>query len=330
LKVGFSASGLERHAAREETWAVRPSVLRRDGHSTRFPGERAATGFVASAFAIVAVTLVIGALKHVMDPAALTGLYLFAILPVAIGWGFWQAGVTGLASYLTFDFFFEPPVHSFTFADGEAAAALAISVVTAYVVSELARRAHMRAREARARAREAEEARASQRMLADEQAALRRVATLVARGLSTAEIFEAVTREVGLLCEADLARMERFEPNNAVTAIAAWTRDDRARLAVDTRFALEGASIAAQVRDTGRPARLDSFVGATGPSRRKRTSLAFARPSAARSPSTAGCGASSPPPRRATSRSRSRRDRGSGTSRSSSAQPSPTPRRAPT
>jgi signal transduction histidine kinase len=220
---------------------------------------------VVGAFAIVAVTLVIGALKHVMDPAALTGLYLFAILPVAIGWGFWQAGVTGLASYLTFEFFFLSPVHSFAIADGEAAAALGIALVTAYVVSELARRAHMRAQEARARAREAEEARASQRRLADEQAALRRVATLVARGLSTTEIFEAVTREVGLLCEADLARMERFEPNDAVTAIAAWTRDDRARLAVDTHFALEGASIAAQVRATGRPARLDSFAGATGP-----------------------------------------------------------------
>jgi signal transduction histidine kinase len=244
---------------------VRPSVLRRDGHSTRSPGERAAIGFVVGAFAIVAVTVAIGALKDVMDPAALTGLYLFAILPVAIGWGFWQAGVTGLASYLAFEFFFVAPVHSFAIADGEAAAALAVALITAYVVSELARRAHMRAQEARARAREAEEARASQRRLADEQAALRRVATLVARGLSTAEIFEAVTREVGLLCEADLARMERFEPHDAVTAIAAWTRDDRARLAVDTRFALEGASIAAQVRDTGRPARLDSFVGATGP-----------------------------------------------------------------
>jgi K+-sensing histidine kinase KdpD len=59
------------------------------------------------------VTLVIAALDHVMDPAALTGLYLFAVLPVAIGWGVWQAGVAALVSYLTFDVFFEPPVHSF-------------------------------------------------------------------------------------------------------------------------------------------------------------------------------------------------------------------------
>jgi signal transduction histidine kinase len=208
-----------------------------------------------------------------MDPAALTGLYLFAILPVAIGWGFWPAGGAALASYLTFEFFFVPPIHSFAIADGSAGAALVIAVATAYVVSELARRAHVRAQEARARAHDAEEAQASQRRLADEQAALRRVATLVAQGRPTSEIFEAVTREVGLLCDADLARMERFETDGAVTAIAAWARDHRAQLAVRTRFALEGASIAAQVRDTGRPARVDSFVGATGPIAREAQAL---------------------------------------------------------
>ncbi|MEN3280024.1 MAG: hypothetical protein V7607_1164, partial [Solirubrobacteraceae bacterium] len=101
--------------------------------------------------------------------------------------------------------------------------------------------------------------------LAAEQAALRRVATLVAQEVATAEVFEAVTREVGLQCDADFARMERFEPDHAVTAIAAWSRSGEARLAVGTRFALEGASIAAQVHETDQPARVDSFTGAAGP-----------------------------------------------------------------
>ena len=101
--------------------------------------------------------------------------------------------------------------------------------------------------------------------LADEQAALRRVATLVAQEVATADVFEAVAREVGLQCDADFARMERFEPDRTVTAIAAWSRSGEAHLAVDTRFTLEGASIAAQVHETDRPARVDSFAGATGP-----------------------------------------------------------------
>ena len=211
--------------------------------------------------------------EGVHGPVGAEGLYLFAILPVAIGWGFWPAGVVAFASYLTFEYFFVPPIHSFAIANGRRGAALVIAIVTAYVVSELARRAHVRAEEARAREREAEEAQASQRRLADEQAALRRVATLVAHGLPTREIFAAVTREVGLLCDADFARMERFEPDGAVTAIAAWARDDRVRLGVGTRLALEGESIAVQVRQTGRPARVDSFTGATGPLAREAQAL---------------------------------------------------------
>jgi signal transduction histidine kinase len=83
--------------------------------------------------------------------------------------------------------------------------------------------------------------------------------------VATAEVLEAVTREVGLQCDADFARMERLEPDRTVTAIAAWSRSGEARLAVGTSFDLDGASIAAQIRETGRPARVDSFEGATGP-----------------------------------------------------------------
>jgi signal transduction histidine kinase len=102
------------------------------------------------------------------------------------------------------------------------------------------------------------------RQLADEQAALRRVATLVAQASSPSEVFETVTREVGLLCGADLARMERYETDGTVTGVAAWSTDADSTLAVGKRFALEGLSIAALVRDSGRPARVDSFVGASG------------------------------------------------------------------
>jgi signal transduction histidine kinase len=100
--------------------------------------------------------------------------------------------------------------------------------------------------------------------LADEQAALRRVATLVARGLPPAEVFSAVTRKVGLLSGSDLARMERYETDGTVTGVAGWSGHD-AQLAVGTRFALEGISIAALVRQTHGPVRVDSFAQASGP-----------------------------------------------------------------
>jgi signal transduction histidine kinase len=102
------------------------------------------------------------------------------------------------------------------------------------------------------------------RRLADEQAALRRVATFVAHGLPPAQVFSVVTREVGLLSGADLARMERYEPDGTVTGVAAWSGHDE-QLAVGTRFTLEGASIAALVLQTRGPVRVDSFAQASGP-----------------------------------------------------------------
>jgi len=128
---------------------------------------------------------------------------------------------------------------------------LAVFLVTAVVVSLLA-------------ARWRRQALASSR-LASQQAALRRVATLVAQAVPPAEIFETVTREIGLLSGADLARMERYEEDGTVTGVAAWTRDDGRRLAVGRRFALTGVSIAARVRETSGPVRVDILANASGP-----------------------------------------------------------------
>jgi signal transduction histidine kinase len=58
--------------------------------------------------------------------------------------------------------------------------------------------------------------------LADEQAALRHVATLVARAVPEGELFGAVIEEVGGLFGADLAGMIRYEPDLTVTPVAAW------------------------------------------------------------------------------------------------------------
>jgi signal transduction histidine kinase len=230
-----------------------------------FASRRAAAGVAAGAAAIAILTAVIAVLKQFVDPIGLTGLYLFAIVPLAIVYGFWVAGVVAVAAYLAFAYFIADPVHSVSVASGDTVVAIFISIAAAYTVSELARRATEQAREAQLRAREAEGAQEAVGRLADEQAALRRVATLVAEAVPIAELFEAVTREVGLQCGADLARMERFEPDGTITAIAAWQRSGEGQLAVGMRFALEGASIAAQVYETGRPARVDSFVGAFGP-----------------------------------------------------------------
>ena len=68
--------------------------------------------------------------------------------------------------------------------------------------------------------------RAEAALLAEEQAALRRVATLVARGVSQSELFTAVIQEVGWMIAADQTALMRFEPDDTVTLVAAWSAAD--------------------------------------------------------------------------------------------------------
>jgi signal transduction histidine kinase len=97
--------------------------------------------------------------------------------------------------------------------------------------------------------------------LADEQAALRRVATLVARGAPPTEIFRAVAEEVGGLLGPDHAVMARFDAPDVVTIMAEWTSTgDPPRL--ESRRPLQEGGIAKLVQDTGHPVRVDDYVSA--------------------------------------------------------------------
>jgi signal transduction histidine kinase len=216
-------------------------------------------GWLASLALIAAIS---GAIALIEDPAhtsALAVLYLLAILPVAVRWGVGFAALVSLLSAIAFDYLFIPPRYRIVPSDPRNWIELALFLVTAMIVGQLAARSR---RQALASAR-----------LAREQAALRRVATLVAQTVPPEQIFETVTREIGLLSGADLARMERYESDDAVTGIAAWSKDPGLRLSVGTRFPLVGESIAARVRQTGAAVRVKSFAGASGPIAREAQTL---------------------------------------------------------
>ena len=57
------------------------------------------------------------------------------------------------------------------------------------------------------------------RPLAEEQAALRRVATLVAGGAAPEGVFAAVTEEIGQLLPVDASSMGRYESDDTVTFV---------------------------------------------------------------------------------------------------------------
>jgi signal transduction histidine kinase len=108
------------------------------------------------------------------------------------------------------------------------------------------------------------ESRAGLARLAEEQAALRRVATLVAQGPPPEEVFAAVIEEVGRLLDVDLANMCRYEPDGAITFVATWGSAGE-RFTVGSRWTLGGKNLSTLVFETGRPVRIDNYADASGP-----------------------------------------------------------------
>jgi signal transduction histidine kinase len=107
------------------------------------------------------------------------------------------------------------------------------------------------------------QARVEVRGYADEQAALRRVATLVAQGASPEEVFGAVTREAGRLLHTDYATMKRYGPDATVTVAASWSSTGAA-LPVGTQHRVGGQDLHTIVCQTRRPVRIDDLAGTSG------------------------------------------------------------------
>jgi two-component system, OmpR family, sensor histidine kinase KdpD len=117
--------------------------------------QRAPARVLLSVVALALVTGLIFALDQIAPVLSLGVLYVFAVLPVAIVGGLVYAVPVAIASMLAFNFFFLPPRHSFELTESENWVTLAVYLVTAVVVSELAARSRRRAADAEQRAREA-------------------------------------------------------------------------------------------------------------------------------------------------------------------------------
>jgi signal transduction histidine kinase len=104
------------------------------------------------------------------------------------------------------------------------------------------------------------------RGFAEEQAALRRVATLVARAAPPEEVFAAVTAEAGRLLGAHDAWMSRYDPDGARTLVAVWNSTGAALPPqVGARWSIGGRNVHTMVSRTGRAARIDDYADASGP-----------------------------------------------------------------
>ena len=175
---------------------------------------------------------------------------LLVVTAVAVIGGAWPALAGVVLGVLAGAFFFTPPYENLrVYVRPDLVSLVAFAIVGPAIGILIGKLAQL-----------AEEHASSGRV----EAALRRVATLVAGAAQADELFGAVTEEAGRLLGADFAAMGRYESDDAVTLVAAWSRTG-APFPVGNRWTLEGENISAFVLRTGRTARIDDFADLPGP-----------------------------------------------------------------
>jgi signal transduction histidine kinase len=198
---------------------------------------------------VVAAVVSTAARSHV--PAVLLGLVLLvAVLAVARFAGILYALPVGVVTIEAFDWYFLPPLRNL---DGATVLVLGLFLGMSVIVGAVATQAGRRAAGS-------EQARG---VLAGEQAALRRVATLVATQPSPAEVFAAVTEETVRVLHLDSAHLVVYERDQTATVVGACNlRGPPAP--VGTRVPLDGDNVVFRVFRTQRPARIDQYTDAAG------------------------------------------------------------------
>src|SRR4051812_21690236 len=218
------------------------------GGTTTHPVAEAARAFLATA----AFFVVAGALNPVRGQLvlilALGAVYVYIVVRVAERHGPAYGVPFAIAGALAFDSFYIPPTREFGANNWQNWLVMAIYISMGVLIGLIGAGSQRRA----------ERSEAARGDLAEEQAALRRVATLIAQGSPPSEVFGAVAREVGQLLDADATHMARYEPGGTALGVGSWSSDG-SHVAVGTRTALDETSLVGRVARTSRPARVSNY-----------------------------------------------------------------------
>lgn len=97
-----------------------------------------------------------------------------------------------------------------------------------------------------------------------EQEALRRVATLVAASTPAAKLFDRVCEELGGVLDVKSTDMIRFDGDDSATVVGAWAADGAPSFPVGERIPVDGQTVTAKLRRSGRPQRVDDYAEVEG------------------------------------------------------------------
>lgn len=207
-------------------------------------------GIVVAVSFIAVESVSVWLVKQITGEDHVGVLYVLGVFVVSTVWGWGLAATTSVASALAFTYFRDwPALHFSPIGDGVVVAVfLVVTSATNFIAGS-----------ARARALEADERRHEVSVLAEQQAALRRVATRVARGGRPSAVFAAVAEEIVRCLDIDVSAVWRYASNSEIELVATHSKPGSRFLPVGERLSLEGDNLGTMVLRSGRAARHDAF-----------------------------------------------------------------------
>jgi signal transduction histidine kinase len=218
-----------------------------------------ALGIVVAASFIVLETLAVIGLKHLAPREAFETLFLLGVFVVSTGWGLGLAMTTSVVSAFALAYFRGWPAKHFMLFELGNGVVIVVFLVVALLTNFVAGLA-------RARAVEADQRRQQADALAEQQSALRQVATQVARGAEPSDVFASVAKEMARCLHAESTALHRYQTDGSAVIVASYGAPESGHqpVPVGARLTLEGDPVSARVLRTGRAARLDRYDDVVG------------------------------------------------------------------
>lgn len=211
-------------------------------------------GIVTAVVLIGLEFVIVEQLKRIAPDNAFGAVFLFGVLVVSAGSGFRLAITMSIASTLAYVYFH---VREW---QGSLAPAIVVFLTLAFLTNLLVGQARLRAVESEQRRREADDAAELARTMLRGAAALRRVATLVARRVEPADLYQVVVDELGRGLDIEHATLLRYESDSHAVVLASRSQDshDR-RLPSGERFRLDSDTVVGLIARSGAPARVTTY-----------------------------------------------------------------------
>lgn len=207
-------------------------------------------GIVLAAALIGAETLVVTELRRIAPESSFGMVFLLGVLVISAGWGIWPALATSVASTAVYVYFHMLNHGALFPMYAQDVAAISIFVPVALLTNLLVGQARLRAADAAA--------------LAAQQAALRRVATLVARGSPPEAVYPIAVDELAGGLGIDHVGLLRYDADATAVVLASRDPNGTAKFTIGERLPLEPGTLLARIAETAAPAHIDDYTGLAG------------------------------------------------------------------